>query len=177
MSAPASTAPMNFSATSSASQPSPRTPKQRRHGGQRDEDPSSQRPDPAFKRPFLPHSPPSLSLDFGQGRTTRCGMRDLRESKLVAEKNQKWSGRPLCNPNQNTFTFTGCRSQCTGARGVIWIMVRSFAHHLRSPHSLHRCAQTYHPAPTLCLFGFECASAAVYAALCSVTGCMYISQA
>ena len=105
------------------------------------------------------------------------GMRDLRESKLVAEKNQKWSGRPLCNPNQNTFTFTGCRSQCTGARGVIWIMVRSFAHHLRSPHSLHRCAQTYHPAPTLCLFGFECASAAVYAALCSVTGCMYISQA
>ena len=56
------------------------------------------------------------------------GMRDLRESKLVAEKNQKWSGRPLCNPNQNTFTFTGCRSQCTGARGVIWIMVRSFAH-------------------------------------------------
>jgi hypothetical protein len=43
MSAPASTAPMNFSATSSASQPlSPRTPKQRRHGGQRDEDPSSQ---------------------------------------------------------------------------------------------------------------------------------------
>ena len=72
MSAPASTAPMNFSATSSASQPSPRTPKQRRHGGQRDEDPSSQRPDPAFKRPFLPHSPPSLSLDFGQGRTTRC---------------------------------------------------------------------------------------------------------
>ena len=75
MSAPASTAPMNFSATSSASQPSPRTPKQRRHGGQRDEDPSSQRPDPAFKRPFLPHSPPSLSLDFGQGRTTRCKLR------------------------------------------------------------------------------------------------------
>ena len=41
------------------------TPKQRRHGGQRDEHVSSQRPDPAFKRPFLPHSPPSLDVDPG----------------------------------------------------------------------------------------------------------------
>ena len=41
-SAPASTAPMNFSAISSASRPSCRTPKQRRHGGQRDEHVSSQ---------------------------------------------------------------------------------------------------------------------------------------
>ena len=51
--------------SSSASPPSCQTQKQRRHGGQRDEDPSSQRQDPAFKRSFLPHSPPSLSLDFG----------------------------------------------------------------------------------------------------------------
>ena len=75
MSAPASTAPMNTRAISSASPPSCRTPKQRRHGGQQYEHVSSQRPDPAFKRPFLPHSPPSLSLDFGQGRTTRCKLR------------------------------------------------------------------------------------------------------
>jgi len=39
-----STAPLNFRAISSASPPSCWTQKQRRHGGQRDEDPSSQRP-------------------------------------------------------------------------------------------------------------------------------------
>ena len=62
MNAPASTAPMNTSAISSASPQSCQTPKPRRHGGQQDEHVSSQRPDPAFKRPFLPHLPPSLIL-------------------------------------------------------------------------------------------------------------------
>ena len=64
----------HHSAISSASPPSCRTPKQRRHGGQRDEHVSSQtgriRPS---NGPFLPHSPPpSLILDFGHGRTSTC---------------------------------------------------------------------------------------------------------
>ena len=87
MSAPASTAPMNFSVQGeqqriTAILPDAETAAPRRDGGQRDEDPSSQRSDPAFKRYFLPHSPPSLSLDFGQGRTTRC--RGLDPWTLVA---------------------------------------------------------------------------------------------
>ena len=35
---------------------------------------------------------------FGLQCSQFPGMRDLRESKLVAEKNQKWSGRPLHRP-------------------------------------------------------------------------------
>ena len=68
MSTPASMAPMNTRAISSASPPSCWTPKQRRHGGQRDGDEhvSSQRSDPAFKRPLLPHSPPSLVWILGR---------------------------------------------------------------------------------------------------------------
>ena len=38
---------------------------------------------------------------------TFTGLRELRESKLVGEKNQKWSGIPLHNINHNSdFTFT-----------------------------------------------------------------------
>ena len=49
---PALTSPMNFSATSSASQPPRRMPKERRRLDQRDGHASEERPDPAFERPF-----------------------------------------------------------------------------------------------------------------------------
>jgi hypothetical protein len=54
MRAPALTSPMNFTATSSASQPPWRMPIQRRRLGQRDEHASAERPDLAFERPLPP---------------------------------------------------------------------------------------------------------------------------
>ena len=109
MNAPASTAPMNFGAISSVSRSSCRTQKQLRHGGQRDGDPSSQRPDPSFKQSFLPHSPPSLSLNFGQASERQGGhsiiddpqqtkfSSDL-DAKLKSDAQQILSGALSSNP-------------------------------------------------------------------------------
>ena len=74
MRAPALTSPMNFSATSSVSQPPRWMPKERRRRDQRGDHASAERLDEAFEWP-LPssaHSPPSLILDRRRDDTTRC---------------------------------------------------------------------------------------------------------
>ena len=60
--APALTSLLNFSTKRSASRLVPgRMPKERRRLDQKDGHASEERPDPAFERPFPPHSPPSLT--------------------------------------------------------------------------------------------------------------------
>ena len=59
-------------------------------------------------------------------------MRDFRESKLVAEKNQKWSGRPLHNINKKAISHSQHSSQ---HRSVHVRCVRAGSLILVSPYS------------------------------------------
>ena len=60
------------------------------------------------------------------------GMRDFRESKLVAEKNQKWSGRPLHNRNKKAIS----NSQHSGQHRSVHVRcVRAGSLILVSPYS------------------------------------------
>ena len=68
MSPAASTSPLIFSTTSSASQPPRRMPKERRRLDQRDGHANEERLDPAFERPFpaIPLRPPYSGSTHGQ---------------------------------------------------------------------------------------------------------------